>query len=250
MVAGRRGAQRRREIDAGPDRLGDREQGHDAPRFKGLIDCYIEEYLPHLALTNASDQKSMLRKLVEPNWGNRLVAEITPSGVEKLLTRIAAGRPRPSKAKPNNCARKLQGSKPTPIRANRTGEVLHKMFTLAVGWKWRNDNPASRFRRRLEMNASTFCQKKKSASWPKRLMRPRISVPPAETTALVCFGIELNSTYVDVAVERWQQFSGEAAVLDGNGRSFDEIKAGRSLHGCFDPARFCTSPVIRDYPCP
>jgi DNA modification methylase len=49
----------------------------------------------------------------------------------------------------------------------------------------------------------------------------------AETTARVCFGIELNPNYVDVAVERWQQFSGEAAVLDGDGRSFNEIKAAR-----------------------
>ena len=49
----------------------------------------------------------------------------------------------------------------------------------------------------------------------------------AETTARVCFGIELNPAYVDVAVERWQQFSGESAVLDGDGRSFDEIKNAR-----------------------
>ncbi|MHA1127336.1 MAG: DNA-methyltransferase, partial [Alphaproteobacteria bacterium] len=50
----------------------------------------------------------------------------------------------------------------------------------------------------------------------------------AETTARVCYGIELDPAYVDVAVERWQQFSGEAAVLDGDGRSFDEIKATRA----------------------
>ena len=50
----------------------------------------------------------------------------------------------------------------------------------------------------------------------------------AETTARVCFGIELNPAYVDVAVERWQQFSGEAAVLDGDGRSFNEIKSART----------------------
>ena len=48
-----------------------------------------------------------------------------------------------------------------------------------------------------------------------------------ETTARVCFGIELNPAYVDVAVERWQQFTGEAAVLDEDGRSFDEIKSTR-----------------------
>ena len=49
----------------------------------------------------------------------------------------------------------------------------------------------------------------------------------AETTARVCFGIELNPTYVDVAVERWQQFSGEAAVLAETGENFDKLKAIR-----------------------
>ena len=49
----------------------------------------------------------------------------------------------------------------------------------------------------------------------------------AETTGRVCFGVELNPAYIDVAVERWQQFTGQAAVLDGDGRDFDEIKSGR-----------------------
>jgi hypothetical protein len=37
----------------------------------------------------------------------------------------------------------------------------------------------------------------------------------------------LDSTFVDVAVKRWQEFTGEPAVLDG-GRSFDEIAAQRT----------------------
>ena len=59
-------------------------------------------------------------------------------------------------------------------------------------------------------------------------MGPGTTLIAAETTGRVCFGIELNPAYVDVAVERWQQFSGEAAVLDGDGRSFDEIKTARA----------------------
>ncbi len=46
----------------------------------------------------------------------------------------------------------------------------------------------------------------------------------AETTGRVCLGIELNPAYVDVAVERWQRFTGRQAVLDGDGRSFDEVR--------------------------
>jgi integrase len=146
----------RREIDAGGDPLGRKESGREAPRFKDLIERYTEVHLPHLSPTNASDQKSMLAKLVAPEWGNKLVTEITPYDVEKLLNKVAAGRARPSKSKPNNRARKLQGAKPTPVRANRTGEVLRKMFTYAVGWGWREDNPASSFRRRIENARERF----------------------------------------------------------------------------------------------
>ncbi len=43
--------------------------------------------------------------------------------------------------------------------------------------------------------------------------------------------IELNPAYVDVAVERWQAFTGEDAMLDGDGRSFAEYRrrAGRAM---------------------
>jgi len=49
----------------------------------------------------------------------------------------------------------------------------------------------------------------------------------AETTGRVCLGIELNPAYVDVAVERWQRFTGQAAVLTGDERTFDDLKAER-----------------------
>jgi len=45
----------------------------------------------------------------------------------------------------------------------------------------------------------------------------------AETTGRVCLGIELNPAYVDVAVSRWQQFTGQMAVLDGTGQTFAEL---------------------------
>ena len=50
----------------------------------------------------------------------------------------------------------------------------------------------------------------------------------SETTGRVCYGIELNPAYVDVAVERWQKFSGKRAVLEGAGTSFDDLRSERS----------------------
>jgi hypothetical protein len=39
--------------------------------------------------------------------------------------------------------------------------------------------------------------------------------------------VELNSAYVDVAVERWQSFAGQDAVLVETGESFAALKAKR-----------------------
>ncbi len=155
-AARERAKELRRAIDEGRDPLAVKEGFRDAPRVKDMIDRYIAEHLPKLAKTNASDQVSMLKKMLEPAWCNKLVSEITKTDVARFLDVVAEGRPRPCKQKPNNRARKLQGHKPTPIRANRMDEVLRKMFTLAIEWDWRSDNPAQGFHRRLEQARERF----------------------------------------------------------------------------------------------
>ncbi|MBS0640901.1 MAG: site-specific DNA-methyltransferase [Proteobacteria bacterium] len=49
----------------------------------------------------------------------------------------------------------------------------------------------------------------------------------AEMTGRACHAVELSPAYVDVAVTRWQAFTGQEAVLDGDGRTFAELAAGR-----------------------
>ena len=51
----------------------------------------------------------------------------------------------------------------------------------------------------------------------------------AEMTGRCCYAIELNPPYVDIAVIRWQNFVGEAATLEGDGRTFAEVAAGRAV---------------------
>ena len=50
-----------------------------------------------------------------------------------------------------------------------------------------------------------------------------------EMTGRSVFAVELNPAYCDVAVTRWQDFTGQAAVLDGDGRTFTEIAAERGV---------------------
>jgi DNA modification methylase len=48
-----------------------------------------------------------------------------------------------------------------------------------------------------------------------------------EMTGRHIYAVELNPAYVDVAVKRWEDFTGQQATLDGDGRTFDEIAGTR-----------------------
>lgn len=51
--------------------------------------------------------------------------------------------------------------------------------------------------------------------------------PPLEAAGTTCYGIELNPAHDDVAIARWQSFTGEDAVLAETGESFASLKAKR-----------------------
>jgi len=45
----------------------------------------------------------------------------------------------------------------------------------------------------------------------------------AQSSGRICFAIELDPLYVDVAVRRWQAFTGECATLLATGQSFHQV---------------------------
>ena len=48
-----------------------------------------------------------------------------------------------------------------------------------------------------------------------------------EMTGRHVYAMELNPPYVDVAIKRWQDFTGQKAVLKGDGRTFEDVAAHR-----------------------
>lgn len=49
----------------------------------------------------------------------------------------------------------------------------------------------------------------------------------AERVGRVCHGIEIDPTYVDVAIRRWQNYTGEKAMHAITGKCFDEVAASK-----------------------
>jgi DNA modification methylase len=56
------------------------------------------------------------------------------------------------------------------------------------------------------------------------------TVIAAEMTGRCCHAIELHPPYVDVSIIRWQNFTGQEAILEATGETFAEVAAGRLAH--------------------
>ncbi|WP_210526927.1 site-specific DNA-methyltransferase [Rubellimicrobium arenae] len=52
----------------------------------------------------------------------------------------------------------------------------------------------------------------------------------AEMTGRICHAIELSPPHVDVAVQRWQEFTGQQARLEANNQPFADLEAERCRH--------------------
>lgn len=50
----------------------------------------------------------------------------------------------------------------------------------------------------------------------------------AQKNGRSCYGMELAPIYTDVAIRRWQNFSGQSATLEADGRTFNEIAEERA----------------------
>jgi DNA modification methylase len=54
----------------------------------------------------------------------------------------------------------------------------------------------------------------------------------AERVGRVCYGIEIDPRYVDVAIRRWQQHTGDSAVHESSGKRFNDLAAAlEGAHG-------------------
>jgi integrase len=131
-TAARAEAKRLREmVKAGGDPLADIEDERAAPSMVDLIERFREEHLPRKRESTRADYERMLRNHIGPHFGRHAkVADIRFEDVDALHRRITKS-----------------GS---TYAANRCIAVLSKMFSLAIRWRMRSDNPARGIERNTE----------------------------------------------------------------------------------------------------
>ena len=71
----------------------------------------------------------------------------------------------------------------------------------------------------------TLCDQSKSVYEP--FCGTGTTLIAAEQLGRRCYGMEISPQYCDVIINRWQQFTGQQATLEGDGRSFTDVATER-----------------------
>ena len=115
-----------RGLVKGIDPLAERERARLAARAEreattvsDLCDRYAEDHLPRKRPSSQRDDKAMIETIIRPRLGKAKIESVQYTDIDKMHRDLKA----------------------TPYRANRVLALLSKMFSLAIRWRMRPDNP-------------------------------------------------------------------------------------------------------------
>jgi integrase len=109
------------QIDRGGDPLGEFKAGRAAPTVSDLCDRFVAEHLPRKRPSTQKSYSQQIAAEIRPALGRFKVADVSYGDVDRLHRKITA--------------------RGKAYRANRVIATLSKMFSMAIKWRMRTDNP-------------------------------------------------------------------------------------------------------------
>lgn len=171
----------RRLIDQGGDPLAGIEAERDAPTMADLIDRFIAEHLPRLRSSSQRNYQMLIRTRIRPFFGRHTkVADVTYADVDRMHRQIDR-----------------------PYAANRSVEVLRKMFALAIRWGMRSDNPAQRIERNPEVKRKRYL----SGDELMRLTAALAAHPDRQAANVIRMLLLTGARFGEVVGMRWDAIS-------------------------------------------
>jgi integrase len=134
----------KRKIDAGGDPVGQHQESRAAATMADLCVRFEREYLPRKRASTARSYRQQIAVDIIPPLGRMKVAAVSYDDVDALHRKISAR---------------------APIHANRVMALLSRIFSLAIRWKMRADNPV----RGIERNSENKRQRYLTGSELERL---------------------------------------------------------------------------------
>jgi integrase len=135
-----------REVDGGGDPVGKIRADREAPTVADLCTRFVEEHVEKKRPSTQRDYTAIVDTEIKPALGTKKVAAIEYEDIERLHSKI---------------------TKRAPYKANRTLAVLSKMFSLAVKWKMRADNPVRGVERNQEQKRKRYLSRDELARLTK-----------------------------------------------------------------------------------
>ncbi len=190
--------------------------------ISSTIKDLTEKYLKLHAETekrskSIKEDKSMLKNYILKEFGTRKVETITLEDIQTLHASLHKKK----------------------VRSNRILALLHKMFNLAVQWRWRADNPVSGIKK---------YQEDKRTRWLQEDEMPRflnaLDATPHQTTANIIRLLLLTGARKhEVLSATWDQFDLEKGVWTKRAHT---TKQKRMEHLPLSPAALSILKEIKD----
>lgn len=177
----------KQKVDRGEDPLGDVEADRNAKTVADLCKRFKEEHLTKKRPSTIRDYTALIDREILPALKHRKVEEIAYEDIDSIHRKI---------------------SKRAPYLANRTVSVLSKMFTLAIKWKWRTDNPCKGIERNQEDKRHRYL----SPNELKNLTTALTSLEDQQAANIFRLLLLTGARRGEVMAARWDQFDLEAAV--------------------------------------
>src|SRR5262249_32918872 len=117
-------------IDRGGNPVGELRAYREAPTVNDLCDRFIAEYLLRKRPSTQHTYRLQIENEIRPALGRLKVAEISFADCDSLHREITG--------------------RGTSYRANRITALVSRMFTMAIRWQWRTDNPCRGIERNQE----------------------------------------------------------------------------------------------------
>jgi integrase len=175
-------AELKKIVDRGGDPLGDIKAIRAAPTVSDLCDRFLAEYLPRKRPSTQHTYRLQIENEIRPALGRMKVAEVAFADTDNLH-------------------RKISG-RGTPYRANRIIALLSRMFSMAIRWQWRSNNPCLGIERNQEHKRRRYL----SADELARLTAALVAHRDRQSANIIRLLLLTGARRGEVLAARWADF--------------------------------------------
>jgi integrase len=179
-AARKRAQEMRRDVDLGADPVGEVQAERKAETVDELCDRFIAEHLPRKRPTTARGYHTAIKLYIRPTLGAMKIKSVTFADADRLHRSIT--------------------KRGKTYQANRVHRILSSMFTLAIRWRYRTDNPCKGVEKNREHERERYLTEAEGARLLRELDADRDQVAADLLRLALLTGARRN----EIIALKWQ----------------------------------------------